>query len=215
MKNKLQEKLIAILLVFAMVFLTIPLAKADVIISLEENEETVNTGFAVANAGQTRGTYNISYWYSTSYRVGHWSSLPTIHYRNAGTNGNFDTSIEYAANKWSYALNVTLTTDDVLEEDDDIVPLVFFGGNSEQIVDTGYFTNDQMDDNVVGLTEYIGIEYNTDLFNKGTVTYYGDVFYKIRGYVLNQSTLTNFYNVSTHELGHALSATRTLIISSL
>ena len=30
------------------------------------------------------------------------------------------------------------------------------------------------------------------------------MFYKIRGYVLNQSTLTNFYNVSTHELGHAL-----------
>ena len=42
MKNKLQEKLIAILLVFAMVFLTIPLAKADVIISLDENEKTVN-----------------------------------------------------------------------------------------------------------------------------------------------------------------------------
>ena len=37
MKNKLPEKLTAILLVFAMAFLTVPFVKAEVIISLECN----------------------------------------------------------------------------------------------------------------------------------------------------------------------------------
>ena len=202
MKNKLQEKLIAILLVFAMVFLTVPIVKADMIISLEENE--ISSGLVSAGESLIIRTANdFSYWYSSNTVFGIWDNMPIVYYNYLDGPENFYTGMSYAVNSWSDALGMSINLRETdLEES--LNPLLIFGGTQDEVYGTGEFPFSQVyNSGAIGATIYKSESFFANAYYNGT-TYYGYKLNKVRVYVLDLNTLSNYYNTCTHELGHAL-----------
>ncbi|MBE6730224.1 MAG: matrixin family metalloprotease [Ruminococcaceae bacterium] len=196
-----------------MVFLTVPLAKADIIISLQIDEEKNDAGLEVANAGQTRGTYNISYWYSDSNSVGYWSSIPTVHYCRMSGTSYFTTAITNGVIKWRNALGISISSspadDENLYLNDNL--LQFYQGSVEELEELGIFDPNKIaDNNVIGYTTYSPRKFDTPpvlahTLNKNGTIYNCYRFRRVRGFIRDFGTNTTKYNyVCTHEIGHAL-----------
>ena len=217
MKIKLQEKLIALLLVFAIAFLTVPLAKADIIISLEENEETTSVALNINDAIEElalASSYTFTYWYTNTSVIGYWYFTPCVYYTKLDGSDNFKTGMQNAVSQWSSALGITIRSshqnvNQNINSSEDFIettfPLHFYGGTPDELEDLGIFTDSKIWDNTtLGETYYKSYNSYPDvIYANGSYRTYWRLL-NVRGYVKNTNSQTTHYNVCAHELGHAL-----------
>lgn len=173
------------------------------------------TNFFSFNANAATGT--LSVWRSTGIEIGRWYNFPSRIFVTKLNNNDdgfpFKLGMRHAISEWNSALNTSISyyySSDYISEAD----IHYLGGTKSQIIITGRFTQYDftLAENMHGTTA--GYTYSTK--SEQDIWYYGDEVKT--GYIINYSkgfvvdferTLTDtsrykYYNVCTHELGHAL-----------
>ena len=141
------------------------------------------------------------YWYSDSNEIGSWfnSSIPMYCYNLSGNSSfPFSTMVNHAANQWSSALSVSITTTTDISSS----MISVYGGTAEQFTQLGHPGSFN---NVAGFTNvdysFLGYWYypTTNTYKSGCVMTSG-----VSHILDKNATLDNYKTVTTHEIGHAL-----------
>ena len=159
----------------------------------------------------------ISVWRSTGIEIGRWDNMPSLIYVTKLNNNDdgfpFKLGMRHAINEWNSALNTSMDyhySSSCVSESD----IHYLGGTKAQIITTGRFTeydftvSENMHGTTAGYTVSSKYEQDSWLYNNAVKTGYLIDF--SRGFVVDfERTLTDasrykYYNVCTHELGHAL-----------
>ena len=185
---------------------------------MEENEETEDVGISVANAGQTRGTYNISYWYSDASSIGYWQTVPNVYYCLLSGTTYFNTAMSNGTSKWRNKLGIpvySISTDNDELEFLNTNQIQFYQGSDEELIELGiFYISDIENHNNLGLTTYNPLGFYMPAIrvhsllltrNNTTTSYNCYAIQRARGFIRDFGSNTTKYNsVCAHEIGHAL-----------
>lgn len=173
-------------------------AFADTMDSISENVS--NSAIAAYDAEVDLGT--LSYWHDDGDKIGHWTTTCKIYVENLSKHSNFNLNsyVGYGIYQWCSNTNASCNLTGTLSNHS----IRVYGGERDDIIDTGAFTSDELTTTNAGRCNWYYIDEGKYTYGgidktSGKYTYAKIAIVEISG------KNNTFYNkVATHELGHAL-----------
>lgn len=204
MKESIKQRTITAIFLM-LITLYILLYSSIINVSAIKTYNDVNIEIFQESDAESRSVYTLTYWYSNKYEIGRWTNIPTLYYTYIGDNStienSFEDGIEYADDKWSYALDINIYPQYTPNED--MYTMHFYCGDEDELSSLEIFSdNDIYNSNTKGQTVVYG--YQTDTFLQGGRTIVGYELTKVEVFIKENTAANIVKKVCTHELGHSL-----------